>query len=127
MSVRKIEIVTDDVLDTPLNGNAKREVKFAWDGVETTLDVAPEVYDAFKALTKKNAAHEPTPDGSLLRVALNPPRPTVNSTRNAAIRAWAREQKNTDGTAMYDVKDRGALPSNIEEAYDAAQAEAAKK
>jgi hypothetical protein len=131
MAVELLEIVTDDVLDKPLTGEAKRNVPFMWDGVETTLDVAPGIYEAFAALTKKDGDDKPAPDGSLLRDALvvTVARPRVSSERSertAAIRAWAKTQKNADGTDKYDVKDRGAIPANVEEAYDAAMA-AAKK
>jgi hypothetical protein len=102
---------TDDIDGTDL-GETSNTITFAFEGKEYSIDLSDENAEAFRAEVAPyiEAGHRVT--GSKTKTA----RKSAGKTSpgdTKAIRDWAR----TNG---YDVSDRGRIPSDVMEAYAAA-------
>lgn len=115
MATVKNLIITDDLDGTP---NAESLV-FGIDGKMFTIDLAPSNMEAVRPILEKMAAAARPFDGkSKGRKSATPKAPGKSkaSTSDAAkVRAWAAENG-------HEVGARGRIPSEVVEAYNAAQA-----
>lgn len=117
--------VTVELVDD-LDGTASEDistVSFALDGVSYEIDLSEanaenlrDVLDEFVGAARRTGGRikRGTPAGK--RAAATP----VNREQTRAIREWARQNG-------FQLSDRGRIPSNVIEAFEAAQADTGKK
>jgi hypothetical protein len=103
----KITVVLEDDLD---GGPADETVQFGIDGTEYEIDLSTENAAAFRAQLAPYIEHARKGGRTQRR---RPARTAANRRRSGDIRAWAKDQ----GIAL---SDRGRIPANIAEQYDAA-------
>jgi hypothetical protein len=112
MAKQTIEKLLDDID----GGEATETVTFALDGVSYTIDLSAKNATALReVLAPYQGAGTRLGRGSgTWRPGLAPKQRTNSRSDNAAIRAWA-------ATSGYELSDRGRIPANVVEAFEAAK------
>jgi hypothetical protein len=108
---QKIQTLFIDDID---GGEADGTVRFALDGTEYEIDLNAKHSEDLRSALGKYVTHARKVGGSARRAATTTRggrRPSTVDT--VAVRAWARENG-------YDIKDRGRVPADLVEKYQAA-------
>ncbi|KJK58307.1 MULTISPECIES: histone-like nucleoid-structuring protein Lsr2 [Actinomycetes] len=114
---QRVQVILEDDLE---GGSADETVTFALDGVAYEIDLKSVNADKLRGLLapyvekgRKQSGRLTTARRGAGRGAGRPA--AAGAPDTAKIRAWAKENG-------YDVNDRGRVPSNVREAYEAANA-----
>ena len=103
---REIHVVLKDDLD---GSDADRTVEFAFDGVQYAIDLSEANIAKFSKVLEPYVAK-----AERVRKTARTRRSASSSRSNTAeIRQWARDNG-------FDLSDRGRIPSNVMQAYEAA-------
>lgn len=114
MAVRYETIYVDDLDGVEIEDGQVETIEFAFDGKTYTIDLREQNAAAFReAIQPYLSAARPADNGK--KRAAKTRRSSFSTTKGetAKIRAWARENG-------YTVSDRGRIPADILEAYNAA-------
>jgi hypothetical protein len=109
-----VQVILEDDLD---GGSADETVTFALDGVAYEIDLKSDNAEKLRSLLAPYVDKGRKQSGRLTsarRGGRNTARPAAGSADTAKIRTWAKDNG-------FQVNDRGRVPSNVREAYEAAQ------
>jgi hypothetical protein len=111
-----VQVILEDDLD---GGSADETVTFALDGVAYEIDLKSDNAEKLRNLLAPYVDKGRKQSGRLTSArragGRSTARPAAGSADTAKIRTWAKDNG-------YNVNDRGRVPSNVREAYEAANA-----
>ncbi|WP_035800641.1 histone-like nucleoid-structuring protein Lsr2 [Kitasatospora mediocidica] len=111
---QRVQVILEDDLD---GGSADETVTFALDGVAYEIDLTSANADKLRSLLAPYVDKGRKQSGRLTSVrrsgARGTARPAAGGADTAKIRTWAKDNG-------FSVNDRGRVPSNVREAYEAA-------
>ncbi|MGF1432349.1 histone-like nucleoid-structuring protein Lsr2 [Kitasatospora sp. LaBMicrA B282] len=112
---QRVQVILEDDLD---GGSADETVTFALDGVAYEIDLKSDNAEKLRVLLAPYVEKGRKQSGRLTsarRTGGRAARPAASSADTAKIRTWAKDNG-------FPVNDRGRVPSNVREAYEAANA-----
>ncbi|MFE9426635.1 Lsr2 family protein [Kitasatospora sp. NPDC006697] len=113
---QRVQVILEDDLD---GGSADETVTFALDGVAYEIDLKSGNAEKLRNLLAPYVEKGRKQSGRLTSArrtgGRTAARPAAGSADTAKIRTWAKDNG-------YNVNDRGRVPSNVREAYEAANA-----
>ncbi|WP_327067542.1 Lsr2 family protein [Kitasatospora sp. NBC_01250] len=111
---QRVQVILEDDLD---GGSADETVTFALDGVAYEIDLKSGNAEKLRGLLAPYVEKGRKQSGRLTSARRSggraAARPAAGSADTAKIRTWAKDNG-------YNVNDRGRVPSNVREAYEAA-------
>ncbi|WP_329565107.1 histone-like nucleoid-structuring protein Lsr2 [Kitasatospora sp. NBC_01266] len=113
---QRVQVILEDDLD---GGSADETVTFALDGVAYEIDLKSDNAEKLRGLLAPYVEKGRKQSGRLTSArrtgGRGTARPAASSADTAKIRTWAKDNG-------FPVNDRGRVPSNVREAYEAANA-----
>ncbi|MEW1938714.1 Lsr2 family protein [Dietzia maris] len=115
MAVRYETIYVDDLDGVEIEDGRAETIKFGVDGKDYEIDLSEQNAAAFREAIQPYLSAARPADNGKKRAAKTSRRSSFSTTKGETgkIRAWARENG-------YTVSDRGRIPADILEAYNAA-------
>lgn len=115
MAVRYETIYVDDLDGVEIEDGRAETIEFAFDGKTYTIDLGEQNAAAFREAIQPYLSAARPADNGKKRAAKTSRRSSSSAAKGETgkIRAWARENG-------YTVSDRGRIPAEIMEAYNAA-------
>ena len=108
---QKVQIILEDDMD---GGEADETVSFALDGTSYEIDLNAENAEALRGVLAPYVGHARKVTGSRgARRSGGAARTSTSGPSPKEVREWARENG-------HEVPDRGRIPAEVREAYDAA-------
>ncbi len=105
--------ITTLFIDDIDGGEAEGTVRFGLDGTEFEIDLNNKHSEELRKALEKYVTHARKIGGTTRRAASVRGGRKPNTVDTVAVRAWARENG-------YDIKDRGRVPADLVEKYQAA-------